>query len=84
MWTMDKGGWQPVIPPSIQQNEEALAQALNIIWDDIQEAYEDSCAEHGHPQRGRPVPAAQRRRNSHGGFHAHARLVTLLLAQGGG
>ena len=37
-----------------------------------------------HPQGGRPVPAAQRRRNSHGGFHAHARLVTLLLAQSGG
>ena len=37
-----------------------------------------------HPQGGRPVPAAQRRRNSHGGFHAHARLVTLLLAQSSG
>lgn len=36
--SLEKGGWQAVIPPVVSANEQADA-VLNTAWEDLQEAY---------------------------------------------
>lgn len=36
--SLEKGGWQAIIPPDIQGNEPA-AQTMQELWRDLQEAY---------------------------------------------
>ena len=37
---MDKGGWQPVIPPAIQENKEA-GQIYDYAWRTLRQSYRD-------------------------------------------